>query len=193
MPPKALLHSTLAEWKCGCEIAIALSSPRPFSAATVSSSTRLTQSHSTLPAGVSISSARCPMAKLGSTPMARTPSSSFSTTLWSPASSSIVVQPCPAQRTYCRSSSQTTQDLGGASLAAYWTPHCTHMKWVMKASDRGSRVPAIGGFRQPLLLERLEPLRRLAETHQVDEVGTVAEGIAALRTLGERDHIVIGI
>ena len=44
-----------------------------------------------------------------------------------------------------------------------------------------------------LLLERLQALRRLGKAHEIDEFGAIAEGIRSLRTLGERDHIIIGI
>ena len=72
------------------------------------------QSHSTLPCGVRTSSARCPIAKDGSTPTPmRSGSSSRSSVRWRAASSAIVVHCWPPQPTYWRSSRQIGQSSRG--------------------------------------------------------------------------------
>src|SRR5437867_10847768 len=66
------------------------------------------------------------------------------------------------------------------------------MNGEMKTPPAVFEVSAGGGY-PALRLERLETLGRLGETDQVDEFGAIAEAIGSLRTLRQRDHIIIGI
>src|SRR4051794_30883564 len=112
---------------------MAASPPRSLIAAMLASSTRVTQSHMTLPWGVWTSSARCPMATGGRVSMAVRPGSSSYRWFWRPSawSAARVVHCWPFQPTYCRSSSQIGQRSGGCSLGAYWTPQVRQMNASM--------------------------------------------------------------
>src|SRR4051794_1519438 len=77
-----------------------------------------------LPSECGTSSARCPMANLGSVPIPTNPPSSRIAFLCPPRSSCRVVHCWPSRPTYCRASSQTGQSSRGPS---YWTPHVTQI------------------------------------------------------------------
>src|SRR5439155_6140377 len=66
------------------------------------------------------------------------------------------------------------------------------MNYEMKNPPAVFKVSARGGY-PALRLERLEALGRLGEADQIDEFGTIAEAVGSLRTLCQRDHIIIGI
>jgi hypothetical protein len=87
------------------------------------------QSQRTFPPGARTSSARWPIAKLGSQPIPTRPgASSRISARWSRRSSSSVVQRWPSHPTYWRSSSQTGHRGGGSSLSANCVPQVTQMK-----------------------------------------------------------------
>ena len=94
------------------------------------SSTRVTQSHITLPCGVCTTSARWPMAICGRVSTATRPGSSSETWFCRPSAmkSASVAHCWPFQPTYWRSSSQIGQRAGGCSLGAYCTPQVRQMK-----------------------------------------------------------------
>ena len=99
------------------------------------------QSQSTFPSGARTSSARWPMAKLGSQPMPTRPGpSSRMSARWSRRSSSSVVHRWPSQPTYWRSSSQTGQRGGGSSLSANWLPQVTQMKFGTRRYERRNGI-----------------------------------------------------
>src|SRR3954452_13681516 len=116
-------------------IAIAAMPPRSPTRSRVGPSSSETQSHSTLPAGVRTSRARCPIPNDGVTPRPTRPGSSSRTSLaWSRASSGMVVHCWPSQPTYCRSSEQIGEPGGGCSVSAYCTPHVAQIQAVIDCS-----------------------------------------------------------
>ena len=81
------------------------------------------QSQSTLPALLSTSSARWPIANDGMQPMPRMPWSSRMSASCSARNSSNVSQTWPSScGTYCRGSSQIGHAAGGSSLGGYCVP-----------------------------------------------------------------------
>src|SRR5712691_7706391 len=112
--------------------------PSPLISVTVASSRSAMQSHSTLPPGVHTRSARWPMAKLGCVPMPIRPGSCWRKELKCRAARlGSVVQLCPVGGTYCRSSSQIGQALGGCSLGGYCVPQAVQMKAGMGGDSSG--------------------------------------------------------
>src|SRR5918998_11782 len=126
-------------------MAIPARPPRASTAATVSSSIRLTQSHSRLLSPYGTSSARWPIAKCGSVPTPVSPPSSRTAFAWSAASSVRVVQRWPAGGTYWRGSSQTGQAEGGSAVSGNWVPQATQIGSVIGAAYGASGNAAVGG------------------------------------------------
>src|SRR5205809_1038041 len=107
--------------------------PRSVTARLVNSSSRVTQSQSTFPAGDCTSRARWPMANEGAVPIPTSRSSCRRNSLWWPrCRSAKVVQRWPSGPMYWRSSSQIKQCAGGASpVSSYCIPHVTQMKLLI--------------------------------------------------------------
>src|SRR5260221_4526674 len=96
----------------------------------VASSSKLRQSHRTLPWGVRNSSARWPMPNCGWVWISnRSPSSCRHALTYPPASLSGVVQTCPPRGTNWRSSSQIGQRDGGSEVSGYEVPQVQQM-WI---------------------------------------------------------------
>ena len=99
----------------------------------VASSMKLMQSHSTLPAPVRNSSARCPIAKAGVVPIPISPGSCRRNALKCLGRIDCnVVQAWPSRFTYCRSSWHIRQPDGGVSLSGYCVPQVVQMNAGMR-------------------------------------------------------------
>src|SRR5215470_14813977 len=100
-------------------------------------------SKSTFPVGVRTSSARCPIAVGGWAPTPSTPGPSSSIQPWCPAaaSSARLVQRCPSQPTYWRSSRQMGQSSRGAG---YCTPQVTQIGRSTSMTPGIAQAQAVG-------------------------------------------------
>jgi hypothetical protein len=156
-------------------MAIAATPPSARTRVTVASSSRLMQSHSTLPCGVQTSSARWPMPNAGTVPMPSNPGScSRQALVWFCRNAAGVVQRWPPGGTYCRSSSQIRQPAGGRSAGGNWVPQVAHRKRSTTLL-RCRRLPA----RQPV--EALPGPAVFGPDRPVNEAG---RGPARLRGIG---------
>src|SRR5712664_3100176 len=109
----------------------------------VASSSKLRQSHRTLPWGVRNSSARWPIPNCGWVWISnRSPSSCRHALTCPPASFSGIVQTCPPRGTNCRSSSQIRQRDGGSEVSGYEVPQVQQI-WI------GIEQPFITGAGKP--------------------------------------------
>ena len=132
-------------------MAMALRPPSALIKATVAASSMEMQSHSTLPLGVLMSSARCPMANCGCVPMPMMPGSCWRQPLKCPAASAgSVVQVCPRGGMNCRSSSQMVHCAGAVWLGGYCVPQAVQMKAsIALSSGHGAEAHLPGQHSDP--------------------------------------------
>src|SRR5918993_3531408 len=118
-------------------MAIAETPPRPCNMSAVTSSSRAMQSQSTLPLGVLVRIARCPIPNDGVVSIVISPGARRRNLLSCDVRRlSRVVQNCPEAGTNCRSSLQIGHASGGDAEGGYCVPQAVQMKAGMSEGYR---------------------------------------------------------